>query len=50
VLAEDGRFDPTAPGPDGDVVRIRSRDGVHLAPAGARRLAAAVEEAVEELA
>jgi len=37
----DGKYADYLPGPDGRLERVRADDGVHLADAGARRLAAA---------
>jgi len=40
VLAPDGTYQVTLPGPDGEPVRVRADDGVHPSPGGGRMLVA----------
>lgn len=47
VLAgPDGTYAPTLPGPDGQPVEVRRSDGIHLADAGAGRLAGLVHDVI----
>lgn len=47
ALSDDGSFTFTVRGRGDEVVQVRAADGVHLTPAGARRLATAITDAVE---
>jgi hypothetical protein len=46
---EDGRFSTYGPDVNGEVVRLRSADGIHFTKAGARKLAQFVETEVQRI-